>query len=102
MAMNSAPSSRYNTASDPITPMSDNALEMGWVCTTRLTAQTTAIAANARNKITSIPLSRKQRHHQTGGEQVQYGSRKQELPSEAHQLIVSKTGKCSANPDPYK
>src|SRR5579859_6491799 len=102
MAMNSAPSNRYSTASDPITPMSESALEIGWVCTTRLTAHTTAIAANARNKITSIPLSRKQRHHQTGGEQVQDGSRKQELPGESHQLIVSETRQRPANPDPDK
>ena len=54
MAMNSAPSSRYSTASEPITPISDSALEMGCVCTTTFTAQTTAIAAKARNRITSI------------------------------------------------
>src|SRR4029077_8968184 len=57
---------------------------------------------NARNKITSIPLSRKQRHHQTSGEQIQYGSREQELPGESHQLIVSETWQRSANPDPDK
>jgi hypothetical protein len=59
MAMNSAPSERYNMASEPITPTSESALEMGCVCTTTLTAQTTAIAANARNKITSILLLKK-------------------------------------------
>src|SRR5882724_9507962 len=54
MAMNSAPSSRYRTAREPITPISDSALEIGCVCTTTLTAQTTAIAAKARNKMTSM------------------------------------------------
>ena len=53
-AMNSAPSSRYSTASEPITPTSDNALEMGCVCTTTLMAHTTAINAKMRKSMTSI------------------------------------------------
>src|SRR5437867_4127743 len=100
MAMNSAPSSRYRTASDPITPISDSALEIGCVCTTTFTAQTTAIAAKARNRITSIAsFSRKQRHHQSGGEQVNNSDRKQEFPGEAHQLVISEARQRSADPD---
>ena len=41
-----------------ITPTSDRALEIGCVCTTTLMAQMTAMAANARNKITSIYLKK--------------------------------------------
>src|SRR5215472_3839786 len=102
MAMNSAPSSRYSTASDPITPTRESALAIGCVCTTTLMAETTAIAAKARNKITSIDLSRKQRHQKTRGEQVQHSGREQEFPGEAHQLIVAETWQGAANPDPDK
>ena len=50
MAMNSAPSSRYSTASEPITPTSERALEIGCVCTTTLMAHTTAINAKRRKE----------------------------------------------------
>ena len=43
--MNSAPRSKYRTASDPITPTSDSALAIGCVWTTRLIAETTAMKA---------------------------------------------------------
>ena len=50
-ATNSAPSSKYSTASDPITAIKDSALLMGWFCTSRLTAPATQIAPNTRNTI---------------------------------------------------
>src|SRR5947209_4411850 len=99
MAMNSPPSSRYSTASEPITPTSESALEIGCVCTTTLIAQITATAANARNKMTSIVSSRKQRHHHPGDQQIQHSGRKQKFPGEPHQLIVTKARQRSANPD---
>src|SRR5712692_9829731 len=76
---------------------------MGWVCTTTLTAHTTAIAANARNKITSMLFfSRKQRHHQAGDEQVQHGNGEEKLPRKTHQLVVAEARKRPANPDEGK
>src|SRR5579871_1040347 len=56
-AMNSAPNSRYNTASAPITATSEMALEIGCVCTTTLIAATTAIAAKIRKRMTSIQMA---------------------------------------------
>src|ERR1039457_4905679 len=53
-AMNSAPSSWYRTAREPITPTSDSALEIGCVCTTTLMAHTTATTAKMRKRMTSI------------------------------------------------
>src|ERR1017187_9116343 len=99
-ARNSAPSSRYSTASDPITAMSETALEMGWRCTTTLMAATTAIPAKTRKRIKSISRnSRKRSDHQAGGQQVQHGDREQNLPGEAHQLIVTEARQRAANPD---
>ncbi len=37
-----------------MTPTSESALEIGCVCTTTLMAQTTAITANVRKRMTSI------------------------------------------------
>src|SRR4029077_16911323 len=48
-ATNSAPSSRYSTASDAITTTSDSALLIGWLCTSRLIAPATQIAPKTRN-----------------------------------------------------
>src|ERR1035438_3674434 len=85
--MNSAPSNRYNTASDPITAISETALEMGCRCTTTLMAATTAMPANTRKRINSIRFdSRKHGDRQAGGQQVQHGDRKQNLPGEAHPI----------------
>src|ERR1035438_3077447 len=98
--MNSAPSNRYNTASDPITAISETALEMGCRCTTTLMAATTAMPANTRKRINSIRFdSRKHGDRQAGGQQVQHGDRKQNLPGEAHQLIVTEARQRAANPD---
>ena len=49
-ATNSAPSSRYSTASDAMTTTSDRALLMGWFCASRLTAPATQIAPKTRNR----------------------------------------------------
>src|ERR1035438_2354057 len=98
--MNSAPSNRYNTASDPITAISETALEMGCRCTTTLMAATTAMPANTRKRINSIRFdSRKHGDRQAGGQQVQHGDRKQNLPGEAHQWIVTEARQRAANPD---
>src|SRR5258708_36902789 len=96
--MNSAPRSRYSTASAPMTPMSESALEMGWVWMTRLIALITAIAANRKKKNGSM-LFRKEGHEESGGQQVEHRHGKQERPGEAHELIVAEARKGSANPD---
>src|ERR1035437_3880771 len=99
--MNSAPSSRYSTASEPITPTSDSALEIGCVCTTTLMAHTTAINANVRKRMTSIyfvVLFRKPGNQKAGHQQIEHGHREEKLPREAHQLVVTETGKRGAHP----
>src|SRR5438270_5968315 len=50
-ATNSAPNSRYSTASEAMTAISDKALLIGWLCTSRLIAPATQIAPNTENKI---------------------------------------------------
>src|SRR5579864_4768112 len=97
MAMNSAPSSRYSTASEAITPISETALEMGCVCTTTLTAQTTAMMAKIRNRMTSI--SRDPRDEKASDQQVHQRHRKKHFPRKAHQLVVAEPGKRSPDPD---
>src|SRR5580658_1886976 len=96
MAMNSPPSRRYSAANAPITPTSDNALEIGCLWSTRFTAQTTAIAANRKNRIASIL---RQSHDETGDEQIRDSHREHKCPGEAHQLIVTEARKRSADPD---
>src|ERR1035438_8158205 len=100
-AMNSAPSSRYRTAREPITPTSDSALEMGCVCTTTLMAHTTAINAKMRKSMTSIyfvVLFRKPCNQEAGHQQVEHGDREEKLPREAHQLVVTEARKGGAHP----
>src|ERR1035438_1564385 len=100
-AMNSAPSSRYRTASEPITPTSDSALEIGCVCTTTLMAHTTAINAKMRKRMTSIyfvVLFRKPGNQEAGHQQVEHGHREEEFPREAHQLVVTEARKGGAHP----
>src|ERR1019366_2673727 len=100
-AMNSAPSRRYSTARESITPTSDRALEIGCVCTTTLMAHTTAISAKMRKRITSIyfvVLFRKPGNQEAGNQQVEHGHREEKLPREAHQLVVTETGKGGAHP----
>src|ERR1019366_9075886 len=99
--MNSAPSSRYRTAREPITPTSDSALEIGCVCTTTLMAHTTATTAKMRKSMTSIYfvfLFRKPRNQEAGHQQIEHGHREEKLPREAHQLVVTEAGKRGANP----
>src|SRR5437763_259596 len=50
-ATNSAPSSRYSTASDAITAISESALLIGWRCTRRLTAPATQMAPKTENRV---------------------------------------------------
>src|ERR1041385_5226098 len=95
--MNSAPSSRYRMAKDPITPTSEMALEMGCLCTTTLIAHTTAMMAKIRKRMTSI--SRGPGHEQAGYQQVQHSDGKERFPGEAHQLVVAEPRKSAANPD---
>src|SRR5580698_5298149 len=101
IAMNSPPSSRYKTARDAITPISERALAMGWVCTTRLIPQKTAIAAKMR-KISAVILFCRQSHDEAGGQKVDHRQRKQENPGEAHQLIVTETRQSRAHPDEHE
>src|ERR1700737_877834 len=99
--MNSAPNRRYRTASEPMTPTSDSALEIGWVCTTTLMAHTTAINAKMRKRMTSIyfvVLFRKPGNQEAGHQQVEHGHREKKLPGEAHQLVVTEARKGGANP----
>src|SRR5450755_4576591 len=96
-ARNSAPSSRYSTASEPITPTSEMALEIGCVCTTTLMPQITAMAAKMRKRMTS--MSGEQGHHKAGDQQVKDGHREHELPREGHQLIVAEARQRAPNPD---
>src|SRR5438309_9064241 len=95
--MNSAPSRRYRIASEPITPTSEIALEIGCVCTTTLMAHTTAISAKIRNRMTSI--SGKPSDQETGHQQVQHGHREKALPGKAHQLVVAEARQRAAHPD---
>src|SRR5580693_1390444 len=98
--MNSAPSSRYRIASEPMTPTSEIALEIGCVCTTTLMAQTTAIIAKIRKRMTSISGShlRKPGDQETGHQQIQNRDREEKLPGETHQLVVTEPRQCAANP----
>src|SRR6266545_5710587 len=110
-ARNSAPSSRYSTASDPITTISDRALLMGWRCASRFTAPATASAAKMKNKIKcsmfvytsrgiashALPLTF-QRNHQARNQNVGYGQRQQHLPAERHQLVIAETRQRSTHP----
>src|SRR5450755_1772751 len=98
--MNSPPSSKYSAASAPITPTSDKALEIGWVCTTRLMPQITAIAAKIMNRRASI--LREKSHHEAGDEQIDQRYGEHEGPGKAHQLIVAEPGKRRAHPDKYE
>src|ERR1035437_5334018 len=99
--MNSAPSSRYRTAREPITPTSDSALEIGCVCTTTLMAHTTATTAKMRKSMTSIyfvVLFRKPGNQEAGHQQIEHGYREEKLPREAHQLVVTEAGQSGAHP----
>src|SRR5579883_640530 len=96
MAMNSPPRSRKRTASDPMTPTSESALEIGCLCSTRFTPQTTAIPANRKNRIESIGL--KERHQKTGHEKIQNGHGEHKGPGEMHELVVTETGQRRAYP----
>src|SRR5580693_6192769 len=95
-ARNSAPSNRYSTASEPITPTSEMALDMGCDCTTTLMAHTTATIANTR-KITTSML-REPGHEKASHQQDQHRGREKELPGEAHQLVVAEARQRAANP----
>src|SRR5579864_9279503 len=98
--MNSPPSSKYSAASAPITPTSDKALEIGWVCTTRLMPQITAIAAKIMNRRASI--SGIDGHQEGRDEQIDQSHWKHKGPGETHQLIVAKPRQRRANPDEHE
>src|ERR1035438_10296713 len=104
--MNSPPSSRYRTASEPITPTSERALEMGCDCSTRLMAQPTAIAAKVRKSKPSIrtnpALLRCEGHQQARHQEIHDGHREQESPGEPHQLVIAEARQRAADPDEEK
>src|SRR5438045_7585837 len=102
--MNSAPRSRYSTASAPITPTNDRALEIGCVWTTRLIADNTAMPAKTKNRIGSMGgiLVGSERDGQAGNQQISERDREHELPRERHQLVVTEARQRTANPDKDK
>src|SRR5262249_52024121 len=85
-----------------MTPTSDNALEIGCVWTTRLTALTTARNANTKKRIASIFASGKNRDEQAGQQQVHNRDREQKCPRQAHQLVVTIARQRGAHPDKHK
>src|SRR5580698_473502 len=98
--MNSPPKRRYRTASAPITPISESALDMGWVCTTRLMAQMTAIAAKIRKRRESMSLCKG--HRERGHQEVHQRDGKHEGPGESHELVIAETGQRRAHPDKHE
>src|SRR5579871_3444089 len=100
--MNSPPSCRYRIASDPMTPMSESALAMGCVWTTRLMPQNTAMPAKMKKMSAVIVLLRCQRHHQAGDQQVEDCHREKERPGKTHELVVAETRRRGAHPDKDK
>src|ERR1019366_8164022 len=116
-ATNSAPSSRYSSASEPITTISDNALLMGCFCTSRLIAAPMHTAPKMMNKARCMivtfpaPTARRvnlrtrellQRYNQAGNQNVCDRQRQQELPTERHQLVIAEAGQRAPNPNVNK
>src|SRR5437660_2499272 len=103
MARNSAPSSKYRTAREPITPIKESALAIGCFWRTRLNPQTTATMAQMMNIQLSIKgsphVSRKQRDKERGEQQIRERAWKEKCPSKMHQLVIAEPRKCPANPD---
>src|SRR5215469_1500137 len=88
-----------------MTPTSESALEMGWLCTTTLMAQTTATMANNTKRMTSIlrsHFSRKPGDQEARNEQIQHRHREHEFPGKTHQLVVAEARQRSANPHEYE
>src|SRR5450759_3545389 len=100
-ATNSAPSSRYSSASEPITTISDRALFMGCFCTSRLTAPPTHSAAKMKNRTRGNMVNCRslQRHDQAGDDDIRNGQRQKKLPAEGHELVITETRQCAADPD---
>src|SRR5262245_53706558 len=82
-----------------MTPIRERALEMGWVCTTRLMPHPTASAAKKRKSKASIWLFRGPGHDEASNEQLGDGEREQEEPREPHQLIKAEPRERAADPD---
>src|SRR5580658_8900443 len=100
---NSAPNRRYSPASDAITTISDSALLMGWLCTSRFTAPATQITPKNRNKIRwnmfeKLP-SGPQRHNQRRVHNVGDCQGQQDLPPKRHELVIAKARQSPAHPD---
>src|SRR5574337_582971 len=101
-ATNSAPSSRYSTASEPITTISDSALLMGCRCASRFIAPATQMMAKIVNisrcsigsyaaQPSSLCVLRLQGNHQACHHQIRNGQRQQDLPAKGHQLVIAET-----------
>src|ERR1017187_9459048 len=116
-ATNSAPSSRYSSAREPITTISDRALLMGCFCTSRLLAAPMHTAPKMMNKarcmIVTFPAPTAcrvnlrtrellQRNNQAGDQNICNRQRQQELPTERHQLVVTEAGQRALDPDVNK
>src|SRR6266481_4538812 len=79
-----------------MTPTSETALEIGCDCTTTLMAQSTAITAKTRKRMTS--MSGKPGNQKAGHQQIQDRHREEKLPGEAHELVVAEAWQRAANP----
>src|SRR5437868_10478250 len=103
-ATNSAPNRRYNTASDPITTISESALLMGCFCSRRFTAAATHTPPKMRNstRCSMSSRSRDQRHNQTGNDDVCNGERQQKLPPKGHQLVITEAWQRAPHPNVNK
>src|SRR5271167_1391686 len=88
-ATNSAPSSRYSRASEPITTISDRALLMGCFCTSRLIAPPIHTAPKMRKRARCMVLTNP----------VPHEHRYQKLPAKRHQLVITEAGQRTPDPD---
>ena len=71
----------------------------GCVCTTTLIAHTTAISAKMRKRMTSMFIWSTRRTRKPVTSRFSTRDREQELPGEAHQLVVTEARQRAANPD---
>src|SRR5579884_3987650 len=118
-ARNSAPSSKYNTASEVMTTMSDSALLIGCRCSRRFNAPAMHSPPKMKNKakcmsfgvvcstqVFSRPgttlfysLLSAISQPQTCRNNIENCNGQQELPAKAHQLVITEARKRSAHPD---
>src|SRR5580700_4188416 len=126
-ARNSAPRSRYSTASELMTTMSESALLMGWRCRRRLRAPATQSPPKMMKRARCMgfrssedPWKNRLKQHrkcksgtknckslhgqpeadpEAGDNDVGDGDGDEKLPAEAHELVVAEARKRAAHPD---